>query len=787
MMPVFFLCGFCEASVISVLSPPFWFRPQGSAVTGVTDPLYLARYSRDVSRGCIEGVTGVGFENRKSTLGGRGSRSSPSIALSRPSSLASPTIPLGPSPGVRYHSRMFARHACWWSIAASSLVALLMTTGPRPARAAAAETWIELRSPNFIVVTNANEKQGRTVAYQFEMIRAVFQQFFKLQRSSGEQPVIILAAKDQATLKMLAPEHWAKRGLAHPAGIYLGGAEKNYVALRLDAGLDRGDEPFEPVYHEYVHYLTRRMMSHLPLWLVEGLAEFYGNTRLESRRVFVGAPSASNVLLLRKNPPLPLNILFRVDSSSPYYNEQEKASIFYAESWALTHYLITRDWREHTGRLNDFVGLLGTDVTPEEAARRTIGDTEQLQKALDAYLRSFTFMTARLDAPAKIDEKEFELVTITQAESLTVRADFMARDHHHAEARAMLGEALKLDPKLAAAHESMGFIYTEEGELEEADEWYEQAVALNSQSYLAHYYYAVNLLQGILNDETASKAESNLRAAIKINPDFAGGYDALASLLASRAGPAENSERLNEAHLMALKAISLEPGNVRYWLDSVQVLERMRRVDDAVMVASRAADMAGTPEEHQEAETALLKAQQYRDYRKQMEFAAKSGEQNPAHMTGENNDRTDTSSQISGAERPGSGHGTAPALQSSSEAASGGASQSPPDFAANRPAPAEPSERPSLLPGRRVVEGTIVESKCPRASTLELILSASAGTIVVYSDSYPKISIRALKYGPKGALDPCADMSGWHARITYHPAKEQPNQGEIVAVELGTN
>ena len=272
------------------------------------------------------------------------------------------------------------------------ITVLLVTASLRTGFAARPESWVELRSPNFIVLSNTNEKQGRRVAYQFEMIRAVFREFFNIQSSAQDQPVIIIAAKSEDTLKALVPEYWAKKGSMHPAGIYLGGPEKNYVGLRLNVSMNQeACEPFEPVYHEYVHYLMRRMMSELPLWIVEGLAEFYGNTRLESKKVWVGAPSGSNIMVLRQNPPLPLDTLFRVNASSPYYHEDNKASIFYAESWVLTHYLITRDWREQTKRVNNFVALLGKHVAPEEAARRTIGDLGELQKALSEYIGHFSF------------------------------------------------------------------------------------------------------------------------------------------------------------------------------------------------------------------------------------------------------------------------------------------------------------------------------------------------------------------------------------------------------------
>ncbi|MFZ0886628.1 MAG: hypothetical protein WAN14_24715, partial [Candidatus Acidiferrales bacterium] len=45
-----------------------------------------------------------------------------------------------------------------------------------PVSGAKQESWVEVRSANFIVVSNAGEKQARKTAIRFEQIRAVFRQ-----------------------------------------------------------------------------------------------------------------------------------------------------------------------------------------------------------------------------------------------------------------------------------------------------------------------------------------------------------------------------------------------------------------------------------------------------------------------------------------------------------------------------------------------------------------------------------------------------------------------------------
>jgi tetratricopeptide (TPR) repeat protein len=488
-------------------------------------------------------------------------------------------------------------------------------------------TWIEVRSPNFIVVTNANERQGRRTAYQFEMIRAVFRDFFGQANNSQEPPVTIVAAKDEKTLKTLLPEFWERKGSAHPAGVYLntGDTGANYIALQLDVSLNEDAyEPFEPVYHEYVHYLTRRLVPHWPLWLVEGFAEFYGNIRIKGDQVFIGAPSTSHMLFLQQTSLLPISTLFDANSSSPYYNEKSKTSIFYAESWALTHYLTIRDAKDKTHRLNEFLALLAKGVDQKEAAAKTIGDYHSLESELRKYVRRSELDAAPVSLP-KLDQNTFRVRGLSDPESLSVRADFMAHDSHYSEAQAMLEEALKLNPKLSAACESMSFISLQQQNLDQATKSAEQAIALNPQSYWGNYYYATSLLHAHQNDdESIAKAQASLRTVVKINPAFAPAYDMLAYAL----GLPGAHQDLKEAYSMTLWAVQCEPGAIQYRFRAVEILEQMGQADNAVRAATFATKMARTPEEQKTAAEALDSAQKFQEYKqkvKEFEAAQSSG------------------------------------------------------------------------------------------------------------------------------------------------------------------
>ena len=393
------------------------------------------------------------------------------------------------------------------------VAAILLILAAGPLLAARTETWTEVRSPDFLVLTDSSAKQGRLVALQFEAIRAVFRQFFNIPASMKEPVITIIAVKDEDDLKRLIPE----LGSAPSGGVFISGPEKTYIALRLDR-LDieresegfggRAYDPFASVHRGYVHFLAGQLLSELPPWMVEGLAAFFGSARLEYMQITFGAPSGANIKVLHSAKLLPLATLLAVNADSPCCQGGGESSVFRAQSWLLAKYLATRDWREGTHRVRDLVDLLKSE-DPEEAARHSIGDPVSLQKELQRYLLFHLYSVARQPMPPSLDAQNFTAAAAPPAESAAMRADFMALNAHGAEEQKRLEAALEI-----AGSEPMI------GQHEEA---------------------------------TAAQAEASLRAAIKEAPQVAEPYEALANLLA------RHPETQDEAYQLALKAVSLKP------------------------------------------------------------------------------------------------------------------------------------------------------------------------------------------------------------------------------------
>jgi len=593
------------------------------------------------------------------------------------------------------------------------------------------EIWVEVRSPHFSVVSNSNEKQARRVADQFERMRSVFHTLFPKIPIDTLGSITVLAIKDEKDFRALEPAEYLAKGQLKLGGLFLRGADKNYVLLRLDA---EGEHPYAVVYHEYTHLLLSRA-EWMPLWLNEGLAEFYQNTDIREKEVALGQPSPENLLLLRQNRLLPLATLFTIDHTSPYYHEENKGSIFYAESWALTYYLELKNSREKTNQLTDYAQLLSQHVDAVTAAARSFGDLKQLQSALDGYVRQGSFQYFRIPGATDVDDSAFQSHVLAKAQADAIRADFLAYDQRTADARSLLDRILQEDPNNVLAHETMGFLEFQERHLDEARNWYAQAVKLDSQSYLAHYYFAAISMNGALDAPGEAQVESSLRASIKLNPSFAPSYDRLAAFLAM------HHRNLDEARMMALNAVQLDPRNLTYRMETASVLLQMERGKDAVAVIHNAMQLASSPQETAMAEEFLRHSEEY----------AQAQEQN--RRLGE---------QMKGAK---------PQVEATSHVADA-------DLATGSAAHDDP------LPNapHHFVTGVLKDVRC-NTPAIDLNVIAAGKTLRLHAGNYFKIEFSTLGVTLKGNLNPCADLEGRGAKVEYLDTASK-GTAAVVAIEI---
>ena len=608
--------------------------------------------------------------------------------------------------------------------------------------------WFEVRSPHFVVLTDTNEKQAHRVASQFERMRAVFHLLMPTASDGAGSPVIVLALKDKKAMQALLPEAYLAKGSLDLAGLFLRAPDKNYILVRLDA---QGAHPFATVYHEYTHFMMRNASEWIPLWMNEGLAEFYQNTDIQEKEVLLGEPNTDDILYLRQNRLLPLITLLKVDQTSPYYHEEQKGSVFYAESWALIHYIEISDAQKGTNRLQNYAELLMKKEDPVVAAQQAFGDLGQLQNSLNRYISQGQFMMFKMKKVVAVDESSFQVRAIPNTDADAIRADVLVYNQRPKDAEALIEAVLRDDPNNAIAHETMGYLKYRERDLQAARKWYGEAVKLNSQSYLAHYYYAA-MSMGPTGRGQDPEIESSLRTCIQLNPDFAPAYDALAMYY--RSDPA----KVNEAHMLNIRAISLEPDNLNYRLNAALLLVNNQRYDDAIAVLKAASHVARTPEQVATVQTRMGQVEQYRAAAAQSRQQEKVAAIRPT-ATSVTDTRTNTITSSDGRTfviKPDTAQDTRK----------------------------YPTEAPTGL--HHTVRGVLRGVQCgyPSVITFNLERSGTPRTLLLYRNDFKQIEFSATNFTPKGDLNPCTDMEGLKAKVQYAEVSDKSVAGQVISVEL---
>jgi len=281
---------------------------------------------------------------------------------------------------------------------------------------------------------------------------------------------------------------------------------------------------------------------------------------------------------------LPFRALFAVDQYSPYYNETGKRGVFYAESWALVHYLILGNGGQRAGQLGKFIQLITNNVKIEDAFAQAFQTTvEAMEKDLKKYIegRTFKMQLATFDHKLEFDN-EMKVAPLTEPEAQGYLGDLLLHIHRLSDAEARLQQALTLDPKLTMAEASLGILRARQGRFDEAKTALREAVKGDSNNYLAHYYYAYALSREAMDannmvqhyePETTDTMRAELMKAIDLSPTFPESYSLLAFV------NVVTGEHLDESVSLLKHALALSPGRQDLDLKLAQIYLRQEKFD----------------------------------------------------------------------------------------------------------------------------------------------------------------------------------------------------------------
>jgi Flp pilus assembly protein TadD len=391
-----------------------------------------------------------------------------------------------------------------------------------PAGSASAAPWTRLETPSFTFYSNADREVTQRFAGELEDFRRF------VARALGDGAV----ANPLPTEVYLFASHDDFEGFGlgeSNVGWFTSTRQANVIAIDTAAAAGT-----EVAYHEYVHFVVENATPAVPLWLNEGLAEFYSTFRQQGDRAEVGRPLERHVEFLRHNRLRSLAELFAVDRESPEYTEENRRGLFYAESWAFVHYLLVGQ-KEFAVEVGDFLGRM-RDGEPADAAYQAAFGTSTvgLRRDLEHYVGGARFAYLVLPGDrAGAPPAEPVPLTAAEADARLGLLRLASQVGNEQQARDAFNRALAADPNNATAMRGMGELGLRRGDYRQAAAWLEEALARAADRVDILDLHGLALLQVVQSElpaagplepaarETVAAARQSLAQAIARAPTFA--------------------------------------------------------------------------------------------------------------------------------------------------------------------------------------------------------------------------------------------------------------------------
>ena len=458
-----------------------------------------------------------------------------------------------------------------------ALLGLALLAGP-PARGEG--PWVRLDTTTFTVFSNADGETTWQVGMELETLRAALDSWMGGLAAPSPMPTSVYVFRDEESFWPYKqgvngdPRNIAGYFLAHPHG--------NFVAVNGSVG----PSPSRVIYHEYLHHFVRHNLPGVPLWFNEGLAELYGSFEVQGEEALVGLPHERHVAYLRQQGLMPLEELLSLGPDSDLYNESSRRGIFYAQSWALVHYLMVGDGMRGE-QLIRFLDQVAAGVGTEEAFDEAFDVRfSTLEKELETYLAEPDLPVLQVPVgdlgavargrlsrlpPAEVSYRLGDLA----AHAAPSFPSFISRH---------FDRALELEPGHGGAWAGLGYVEDLQSSHDEAVVLYEKALELAPGDYRTHYLEGRSRLQALAlrgvempptggDLDSLNEAILSLETSLELHGDFPEALATLGAAWVYHPQPGEGALRVLD--------------QARKWLP-----ERMDVVFNLAVLASRLGNRA---------------------------------------------------------------------------------------------------------------------------------------------------------------------------------------------------
>lgn len=289
------------------------------------------------------------------------------------------------------------------AVAMAAIASIMLVAAPAHAE------WRKATTEHFVIYGDVSEGGLRNYAQKVERFDRLLRAWFP----PGQPDVIpprltIYLANGRGDMLKVWPDMPDNVG-----GFYTSGEERIF-AVTGGTGADND----HTLFHEYGHhYMHQNLTGAYPGWFSEGFAEYFATADLSPGHMRVGMydEGRMNSLTLGANSWMPMDQVLRSQS----FDTGSRGHFYYAQSWALTHYLMSTP--ERRAKLGLYLAAVMSGRDPIDALTGTIDRTPaQLQDDVRRYISGRINF---LSQPHEFPPAEVSVSTLSRAESELVWLD----------------------------------------------------------------------------------------------------------------------------------------------------------------------------------------------------------------------------------------------------------------------------------------------------------------------------------------------------------------------------
>jgi hypothetical protein len=397
--------------------------------------------------------------------------------------------------------------------------------------------WVELRSDNFVVLSDAPLEYAQAFIDDLESFRAAIPFILHIELKPGLPPLRVLALRNW--------QHFATLGVGQETeGFFVTGQNRDYAVANIKSyslKIKHDSYPRHNILRTYVLYLTRisGVYDNYPLWYREGMADFLAASIVEDTEIIYGRPPEPRAAGINPVRTVPVEELFMAKALPGGGREKQN---FYGYSWLMLQYQFTD--RELRKKNLAYLKLVreGTAVPDafSQAFDMTFADYGQLlQKHVRRPTRTFRIsppgglqIANSVHQPISAAQLAYQLSGLQLSRS---GHDAQSRATLHAQGNRFLQRAIKLNPSDSNAQAALlGRLLDQQGPTEalgsDIDALFTRYPKNSSVAGLYGDFLSLKAAQPGAATDSAAAARGKLRRAIGLDKNNVAAYRALEEL-----------------------------------------------------------------------------------------------------------------------------------------------------------------------------------------------------------------------------------------------------------------